>query len=322
MPYVTPETIEQARQVDLLSYLSTYEPGEVQKCGSNEYCLRSHDSLKISNGKWFWWSHGIGGKSALDFLVKVREMDFVSAVECITGKAAVMPPLSVPQKKKVYTKLFLPPLDPACNTVRKYLLSRGIDREIMEEGIRHKTIAEDAGNHYCLFIGLDEDGKQRIASVRSTDATVVKKNTAGSQRMYSFRLLSDTPNPTLRVFESAIDLLSFATLMKDSGGDYHRENLMSLSGVYLPKEILSESTIPNTVSHYLETHPEVTKIYLHLDNDDTGIRGAAGIQAAMKEKHPEIEVRYVPSPAGKDFNDYLRLRRTKQRNEREDTERE
>jgi len=47
------------------------------------YTLRSHDSLKISNGKWYQWSTGIGGISALDYLIKVQGMDFVSAVSNI-----------------------------------------------------------------------------------------------------------------------------------------------------------------------------------------------------------------------------------------------
>ena len=44
------------------------------------YCTAEHDSLKISNGKWYWWSRGFGGYSALDYLIKVKEYDFVEAV--------------------------------------------------------------------------------------------------------------------------------------------------------------------------------------------------------------------------------------------------
>ncbi len=34
-------------------------------------------SLKISNGKWIWWSRGIGGRSALDYLIKVKGYSFL-----------------------------------------------------------------------------------------------------------------------------------------------------------------------------------------------------------------------------------------------------
>lgn len=39
----------------------------------------------------------------------------------------------------------------------------------------------------------------------------------------------------LHVFESAIDLLSYATLVKRAEGDWEKENLMSLAGVYSGK---------------------------------------------------------------------------------------
>ena len=67
-----PAVIEQARQIDLLSYLQRYEPSNLKRVAGNVYCTREHDSLKISNGKWYWWSRGIGGYSALDYLMKVQ----------------------------------------------------------------------------------------------------------------------------------------------------------------------------------------------------------------------------------------------------------
>ena len=69
-----PAVIEQARQIDLLSYLQRYEPRNLKRVAGNVYCTREHDSLKISNGKWYWWSMGIGGYSALDYLMKVRSL--------------------------------------------------------------------------------------------------------------------------------------------------------------------------------------------------------------------------------------------------------
>jgi len=85
MPGVTKEQIAQAKEWDLLSYLQTYEPHELKRNGPNEYYTRTHDSLKISNGKWCWNSRGIGGRTALDYLIKVRGMDFVGAVEALCG---------------------------------------------------------------------------------------------------------------------------------------------------------------------------------------------------------------------------------------------
>ena len=81
MPYVAPEVVQRVKQIDLLTYLKNYEPYELVHFSGNTYTTRSHDSLKISNGKWMWWSRGIGGRSALDYLIKVRGYDFMQAVD-------------------------------------------------------------------------------------------------------------------------------------------------------------------------------------------------------------------------------------------------
>ena len=89
MPYIDAQAVTKAREMDLLTYLRNYEPQELVKFSADTYCTRSHDSLKISNGKWYWWSRGYGGYSALDYLVKVRGLGFTRAVGTIIGKCAV-----------------------------------------------------------------------------------------------------------------------------------------------------------------------------------------------------------------------------------------
>ena len=72
MPYIAPEVVQEVKKMDLLTYLKNYEPHELVRFSGNTYTTRTHDSLKISNGKWMWWSRGIGGRSALDYLIKVE----------------------------------------------------------------------------------------------------------------------------------------------------------------------------------------------------------------------------------------------------------
>ena len=67
MPYVDAAAIETARQIDLLSYLQAHEPGELVHVSGSTYCTREHDSLKISNGKWHWFS-GLSGEGNGDAL--------------------------------------------------------------------------------------------------------------------------------------------------------------------------------------------------------------------------------------------------------------
>ena len=86
MPYIAPEVVQEVKRMDLLTYLRNYEPYELVRFSGNTYTTKTHDSLKISNGKWMWWSRGIGGRSALDYLIKVRGYAFLEAVQMIAGR--------------------------------------------------------------------------------------------------------------------------------------------------------------------------------------------------------------------------------------------
>ena len=57
MPYISPSVVREVKRMDLLTYLENYEPYELVHFSGNTYTTRTHDSLKISNGKWMWWSH-------------------------------------------------------------------------------------------------------------------------------------------------------------------------------------------------------------------------------------------------------------------------
>lgn len=299
--------VERAREVDLFSFLSHSNPSLLVQCSNNEYCTTEHDSLKISNGKWFWWSRGIGGSSALDYLIRVKEMDFITAVKTILVEIGRAPPKIYPQKKeRSYKKLFLPPHNSECNIVRAYLRGRGINDEVITDFIGRGMIREDSGNGYALFLGLDDDGIPRHCSVRATDGTAVKKDAAGSVKRFSLRITAGDNTKPLRVFESAIDLLSFATLMQESGRDYKRENLLSLSGLYLPKVALEDSKVPAAMQRFLKEFPKIKIVILHFDNDFTGRRCAAGMQTVLGKQY---EVKFVPAPVGKDFNEFLQQKK-------------
>ena len=70
----------------------------------------------------------------------------------------------------------------------------------------------------------------------------------------SFRI-ADSDSGTVHLFECAIDLLSYATLEKMAGRDWRKDNLVSLAGVYLPKERIEDSTTPAALVKYLDEKP-------------------------------------------------------------------
>lgn len=302
MPYIPPEVVEQARQIDLLSYLQAFEPGELVRISGNNYTTRTHDSLKISNGKWMWWSHRIGGYNALDYLIKVKEYSFVEAVETLMGKAAVMPSIAIPKPKKDVPKvLLLPEKSTSTDKITKYLFSRGIDYAIIEYCISKGLIFESLPYHNLVFVGFDDKGKARYAAFRAANDRRILGDCSGSDKHYSFRI-ADSESNEVHLFECAIDLLSYATLAKISGGDWQKENLVSLAGVYLPKEKIEESTTPAALVKYLEGKPQIKKIVLHFDNDNTGRKATAALKAILPKQYEVID---SPPPKGKDYNDFL-----------------
>ena len=167
MPYFPPEVVEKAREMDLLTYLKSYEPQELIHFGGNTYCTREHDSLKISNGKWCWFSRGIGGYSALDYLIKVKEMPFTQAVETIMGNAAVSPPAYTHAPIKPKEKVLLLPKANRCAThAVEYLHGRGINYELIDFCISTGRLYESYPYHNVVFVGQDRHGKSRYANLR------------------------------------------------------------------------------------------------------------------------------------------------------------
>ena len=152
MPFIAPELIIQAKQMDLLTYLKNYEPYELVKFSGNTYCTRTHDSLKISNGKWIWWSRGIGGRSALDYLIKVKGYSFLEAVETIIGHTAIQAPVyEKPQPKEENKPLLLPEKCASNRVITEYLFGRGIDFEIINYCISNNLIFESLPYHNVVI---------------------------------------------------------------------------------------------------------------------------------------------------------------------------
>ena len=296
-----PAVIEQARQIDLLSYLQRYEPGNLKRVAGNVYCTREHDSLKISNGKWYWWSRGFGGFSALDYLMKVREFSFVEAVQTLTGDMGDWKPPPPAVKKDEPKVLLLPPRNADSDKVLQYLFGRGIDYAIVQDCIADGTIYESADYHNAVFIGKDESGTPKYAACRGTMGSF-KRDASGSDKRYSFRLLAREPTSTVHLFEAAIDVLSYATYLKCEGKDYKAANLLSLSGVYQPKKELAESKIPIALTTFLNAHPQIKTIYLHLDNDKAGRLCTAALKELLQKDYKIVD---APPPVGKDVNDFL-----------------
>ena len=111
--------------------------------------------------------------------------------------------------------------------------------------------------------------------------------------------MADGESDTVHVFESAIDLLSYASLEHMAGRSWRREHLLSLSGV---AKSTGREVIPNSIKHFLQNNPQVDTLWLHLDNDAAGREAASSISAGLRDRYVVVD---DPPKYGKDMNDEL-----------------
>lgn len=300
MPLISKDDVQKARSMDLLTYLTYYEPGNLRHVSGNVYSTVEHDSLIINNGKWCWFSQGIGGRSALDYLIKVKGIPFREAVERIVGNISEplptysRPPASPPKK------FVMPEVNSDTKRAAKYLIDRGIDPEIVNWCIEHKLVFETVKFSNVLFVGYDLEGKPKYGAVRSTTGNY-KGDVKGSDKRFAFRLVKADSPRKIHVFESVPDLLSYATLVKLNGENWRGESYLSLGGI-------GGTALPKALEQFLKDYPDISHIYLHLDNDDPGRVATKHITEILKSKYV---IKDSPPPKGKDYNDYLLMQKFK-----------
>lgn len=290
--------------MNVLTYLQNYEPYELVQVCNGTYSTKTHDSLIISNGYWNWFSKGIGGKNAISYLKAVNNYTSEQAIKIILNKMGIKPPITYKQDEKVETKEFiLPPKESNCNRAKSYLMCRGIDKNIIQECIENNLIYEEKDRHNVVFVGIDKNKKPQYAFFRGTNNTRFMGEAKGSNKKYAFRLEARTPNNRVHLFESTIDLLSYATLLEMKNIDYHNENLISVAGVYQQGKDIKNSKIPVALQRFLNENPCVFEIYAHFDNDAVGRNAAEMLKDILPQKYKIFD---RPAPVGKDCNDYLR----------------
>ena len=300
MREITPEEVEYAKKVDLLTYLQSSDPGELVRVSANTYCTREHDSLKISNGKWYWFSRNIGGHTALQYLTKVKDMRYYDAVAEICGRQVPVTDYTQIPRIKEPRRLLMPKISPNADCAIEYLKGRGINPVIIDYCLEHNLLFETERFHNVAFVGYDKSGKARYAALRGTQSNF-KSEVTGSDKHFSFCINPGAKSGHLHIFEAAIDAMSYATLKLINGEDWKEDTLLSLAGVYKQKR---ENVVPIALSQYLKDYPGTTVIHLHLDNDEVGRGAAEGITGGLSDMYTVLD---EPPEFGKDVNDELQM---------------
>ena len=299
--FIPKEIVRQAKQIDLLTYFMNNNPSELVKKGTGTYSLRSHDSVIISNGLWHRFSTNEAGRTALDYLIKVEKMTLQEAVKSILNKdidTYIVPKI---ETNNVPKQIVIPEKANTNNEVIEYLKNRGIDEDIILECINKKFIYQENRTNNVVFVGYDCNNNIKYAGCRSTNDKKIMRDAKGSSKEFSFRLLSKIKNNSLHIFESSIDLLSYATLLKQKGYDYQNQNLLALAGVYQPSQNIEQSKIPIAVKTFLNNNTYIENIVLHFDNDRAGREATRALIIALNK----YNIYDIPAPYGKDINDYL-----------------
>ena len=300
--YIPKDVIEKARKIDLLTYFKRYNPNELVKVCEGTYKGKTHDSLIISNGLWYRFSTNDGGKSAIDYLIKVEGLTLQEAVKRILKEEITDYKYEPIQEKKESKEVVIPKKSNTNKEAIEYLINRGIDEEIINYCIEKGLIYQEDKTKNVVFIGYDNEHKIRYAGCRSTNEKRILRDAKGSSKEFSFRLLSDTKNDSIHIFESAIDLLSYATLLKIKGYNWRIQNLIALAGVYQPSKKIENSKVPVAIDNYLINNPNIEHIVIHFDNDIAGRNATKALIIALNKRYNIYD---IPAPYGKDINDYL-----------------
>lgn len=309
------EDIEAARSMNTRDVISARTGWTFERAGSEWHC-KEHDSLVVFRDEkgWKWYSRGLKGASALDFLINAENIEFQEAVAQLSGKSYVsyrQEQTSAPKQEQP-RELVLPPSarkpngEQNFNNVFAYLnKTRGIERGVIEWCIKQKILYQDEHNN-CVFIGKNAAGEPKFACKRGTysmgDKPAYKRDCLGSSKSYGFNMQGSVETHIF-VFEAAIDAMSHASLsvLKAQGAgrtDYEnlwkRHTRLALGGV-------SDAAL----YRYLAEHPKVTEISFCLDNDDAGRTAAAELSKKYSEKGYKTHIYTLPEKYGKDYNEFL-----------------
>jgi len=290
----TQNQINKAKDIDLLDYVRQRGYSLIQSA-ANEYRLKEHDSLVISNNKWKWFSRDIGGDT-LDFVTKYEGKGFKEAMEMLLGEKGreqikeydtnkvekeIKKISEIPEKADNYRRLFA------------YLAkTRRIDPSIIQDMINDGKLYQEKEHNNCVFLGKNKDGEIKYClKIGTSTFKKYKGEIKGSDKAYNVELCSSQDSSKLYIYESIIDAMSHATMIKIQGGNYKEHNRISLGGVADVK-----------LEQFLKDNPNIKIIVSCLDNDEAGIEATEKIKEKYTKKGYQIK---RTLPFSKDLNDDL-----------------
>jgi len=301
MGMFTREDLMLAKSVDLKAVAASL--GYTVKRIGSLYTIAEMDSIRIyPDSHWYRWSGksstGITGGSQIDFMMEFAGMDIGEAVSYLLDfsgykKVSVQEQKPFVYQEKKERKPFLLPSSMSNNLrIIKYLTEeRGLSEDTVKWFIDRKLVYESEPYHNVVFIGYDNEGKAKFASMRGIydhDGKAFKCDVAGNDKRFAFHVEAEHSD-TVLVFEAAIDLMSYFEM-----NDRPKVHMIALG-----------MTADNPLRQYLKDHGEIRSIGFRLDNDEPGRN--ASFKLAEKYMRLGYRTDITFSPDGcKDYNDVIR----------------
>ncbi|MCM3033690.1 DUF3991 domain-containing protein [Niallia sp. MER 6] len=306
MPAFTKEQIKHAEAIDIIDYC---EQNGIDVKSDNEryYRLVEHDSCVIDRRKnaFYWNSRGKGG-NVINFVQEIEQTNFMGAMNSLLNKEYEY------QNNKNVKFISEPYEYSAENEVdtfdkaRDYLVKeRKIDSAIVEYLYNQGIIKQDKKNNvlflwkdYENVMGCSEQGTVHYDKFKRGSWKSIQKNSTAN---YGFNFLNGEPK-NLKMFESSVDALSYATLNK---GKIQDTWLISMEG-------LKYNTVLNYVIKAKERLGDAPdNVSLCVDNDAGGkafIEKLSMIQIKRKDGSMyDFDHELPNNKSGKDWNEQLKF---------------
>lgn len=203
------------------------------------------------------------------------------------GRLRIGAPVTTYYYPKQIKPFELPIKDTNNDLIIRYLCNqRKIDKDIVDYFISTNQIYQDKQFKNVVFVGYDGD-KPSYAFKRSIFKNY-KLDHSGSNKAFSFSF-TNSNSSILHVFEAAIDLLSYMTILKLDHQNVKQYNYLSLAGASDKIASKTEADIPIALKSFLERNKNIKTLIFHLDNDEVGIGATFKIMNVLSQKYHCID---------------------------------
>ncbi len=268
------------------------------------YSLKEHDSVRIDIDKNCYWRNSISvagktqGGSVIDFAQNFTDMSMKEIMTEFSSRISnsqigmVFPKT---ESKEKSNELILPPAASNLKNVFAYLnKTRGIEPNIIQYFVKNKMLYMDKHNN-CVFVSRDRE-KPVFASLRGTNTY---KRFVGDVKNSNYEkgFFIDNKSSKLFITESVIDAMSVMNILQSIGHNFRNYSYLPLNG----------ATKFESITYHLKKNPEITEIYIGLDNDKSGIENSNEIEKLVKEQFGsrQIELCQLFPQITKDWNEEL-----------------